>query len=671
MMHLRTFFRIGVLGLIIIMLCACSDDPSTEGAAQLSISELMTANTVTAYDPDFFNFNDWIELANHGPCDIHLGGYTISEESGRKTYRIPDGAVIQAKGYLLLWADNKNTASHAIHTTFELPSDVGSIVLMGPNGAIVDQLAYPRQTRDISYGRSLDQREPGYMVPTPGSANHDPSGSLSRAENPVFSLSGGFYHGPVTLALETAGNGDAIHYTLDGAIPSPESAIYGDPLLIHQTTVVRAVCYGNEPFPSEVLTTTYFIHENGALPYISLAIDPAFFWDDEIGIYPVGTNGAPGSPWCNGPARANYFQDWERAVSVTYFDQDGHLGFAMDAGLKIAGACSRILPQKSFDIKMHSKYGRDHLAYRLFENKPIDTFEEVTLRNSGNDWEQTMLRDGFMHTLVLGKTDIDCQAYRPVLVFLNGAYWGIYNLREKINESYLEENHGVATADLLENDGAVKSGSSEAYDSLMAYISSHDLSDDEHYRHVASQMDIDEYIDYQVSEMYFVNTDWPGNNMVYWRAREAGGRWRWILHDTDFGFGLKESGVGADFNMIAFATQADGPDWPNPPWSTFLLRNLLKNKTFKNRFVEKCNMHLSSTFAPERVIDILDRIAEAIEPEIQRQYDRWSGIAGSETGYGPIFTTIQEWRDAIEDMRKFADARPDFMRKHLKETFGN
>jgi hypothetical protein len=144
-----------------------------------------------------------------------------------------------------------------------------------------------------------------------------------------------------------------------------------------------------------------------------------------------------------------------------------------------------------------------------------------------------------------------------------------------------------------------------------------------------------------------------------------------FTHDTDFGFGLKESGVGADFNMIAFATQADGPYWPNPPWSTFLLRNLLKNKTFKNRFVERSNLHLSSTFTPDRVNDILDRVAEAIEPEIQRQYDRWSGIAGSETGYGPIFTTIQEWRDAIEDMRKFADARPDFMRKHLKETFGN
>lgn len=226
-------------------------------------------------------------------------------------------------------------------------------------------------------------------------------------------------------------------------------------------------------------------------------------------------------------------------------------------------------------------------------------------------------------------------------------------------------------ADLLENDGEVKSGSSEAYDSLMAYISSHDLSDDDYYHHVASRMDIDEFIDYQASEMYFVNTDWPGNNMVYWRAREEGGRWRWILLDTDFGFGLKESGAGADFNMIAFATQPDGPYWPNPPWSSFLLRNLIKNKTFISRFVERCNMHLSSTFAPERVIDILDRIAEAIEPEIQRQYDRWSWIVASETGYGPFFTTIQEWRDAIDGMRQFADARSAHMRKHLKEAFGN
>ncbi len=638
-------------------------------AADIKITEVMAANTKTVYDGDFFNFSDWIEIFNNEDRDVNLSGYFLSDKIGEKKYRIPDGTVIPAKGYMLIWADDEDVVKNEIHTDFKLSSSGEEAVLFDPDGDVVDYLRYREQEADISYGRD-EKGEFAYMVPTPKDPNGVGMKVIERAGEPVFDKEGGFYKGEITVALTSEDPQERIYYTLDGSIPSKDSYLYESPIVLKENTVIRAIGVKDGVFDSKVVTKTYFIDENSTLPVVSLTVDPKFLFDDEIGIYTVGKNGAP-SGGCFGPKMANYFQDWERAATVEFYENNGSLGFKTDAGVEIMGKCSRTVPQKSFAIKMKSKYGNDKLEYKLFKDEKIDEFEDFILRNSGNDWGKSMLRDAFMQTLIKETTDIDHQAYRPALVFLNGKFWGLYNIREKTNKAYLKEHHKVKKVDLLENNRKVLEGDKEAYDELMDFIKEHDLSDDAAYNYVASKIDIDEYIDYEIAEMFFGNWDWPGNNIRYWRERKDSGVWRWILYDTDFGFALRESVAGVEYNLIDIATASDGPGWPNPPWSTFLIRNLLKNQNFKDKFVEKFMTHLNITFKPDRVKNILNELASVIEPEIPRAYARWEEVhlEGDVNGYYTNYTDVNDWYNELEKMRNFADERPGVIVKQLREKF--
>ena len=176
---------------------------------------------------------------------------------------------------------------------------------------------------------------------------------------------------------------------------------------------------------------------------ISLVTDPAGFFSDETGIYVEGTNGIPGR--C-GADPVNWNQDWERPVHFSFFEPDGAGGFdlALDqgAGVEIFGGCSRIYPQKSLTLRARGRYGASDCAYRFFPELDIESFDDLILRSSAQDWWRTMFRDGMIQTLTR-HMDIDGQAYRPTVVFLNGEYWGIHNLREKLNEDYLAGHYGT------------------------------------------------------------------------------------------------------------------------------------------------------------------------------------------------------------------------------------
>jgi hypothetical protein len=435
--------------------------------------------------------------------------------------------------------------------------------------------------------------------------------------------------------------------------------------------VLRAVSYGPGGLPSRELVQSYFIAEKSTLPLLSLVIEPRYLYDDEIGIYTVGKNGATQPGWCGGPKKANYFRHWYRAAHLEYFDEGKKPAFSLFGAVKIGGHCTKVLPQKSFTVKIRKRYGPKLLKYRLFKDRKIDEFRSFSLRNSGNDWCHSMLRDAFMQRLAEGM-DLSTQAARPILLFINGKYWGLYNLREKINTAFLKSHYHTGKVDLLENNMTVKSGSASAYRKLMAFIGDHDLAEDNNYKVVSSQIDIDQLIDYLISEIYFANNDWPGSNIFFWRPRDRkGARWRWILHDTDFGFDLDHKN-GAGFNMLELATRSDGPSWPNPPWSTFLLRHLLRNDGFRQRFVQRSMMRLDTVYAPKRVIETLDRMAAAIEAEIPRQYARWSTVPISESirrKYPPL-KTLAQWHAEIERMRNFAKQRRGFVEEHFREKFG-
>ena len=544
-------------------------------------------------------------------------------------------------------------ATPRLHTNFKV-SNTGEHLLMDTaDGGVVSLLNLGKFALDVSYGCYPDGSESFYYFnnPTPGYTN-SPEYFLDVASPVNYSLKGGFYQSGVNITLTHTIPSAEIHYTTDGSIPGKQSPVYNGPVSINETTVLRTRAFVENMLPGEVGNQTFFIKESFILPVISLATNPENLWDEDTGIYVEGPNAEPGDPHFG----ANYWQDWERPVHIEYFEPDGKLGFSMDCGVKIYGAWSRARPQKSMAFYARSKYGYDEIAYPLFKDKDINSFQSFVLRNSGNDWNDTMMRDPLMTGLIRGE-DIDVQAYQPAILFMNGEYWGLLNIREKISEHFIAENHPVdpSNLDVLESNIQVIHGDALNYREFIDFLEANNMGKEENYQEVQKFIEVDNFITYQVAQIYFDNKDWPGNNIKYWRPRLPGGKWRWILYDTDFGFCMYESNAYS-YNTLAFALDPDGPDWPNPPWSTFVLRKLCENQNFRNRFINRFADYLNSIFLPDVVDATIRQMEEVIEPEMGRHFDRWGG-------------SLNYWHNRINSMINFSEERPEYLRDYIQSQF--
>ncbi|MCF7805731.1 MAG: CotH kinase family protein [Candidatus Marinimicrobia bacterium] len=562
------------------------------------------------------------------------------------------------------------------HTNFKINAGGEPLYLVSPEGAIVDEFSPDSLPADVSKGRYPDGTDAWlyYPTPSPGTSNQD-DGISGISDAPIFSKPGGHYDAPVSLVLSSNGSGGQIYYTTDGAVPDPESSEYSAPITIDATTVIRARMYESGKLPGKVVTHTYLLDVSSTLSIISIATAPENLWDNDNGIYVLGDEYEKRQPWLG----ANFWEDWEKSAHVELYEPDGSLGFTAGAGVKIHGGWSRERAQKSLSIFFRGEYGTSELEYSLFPDLDIETYSSFILRSSANDWEYTMFRDALMQRLVCDQ-DIDGQAYRPSVVYLNGEYWGIHNIREKLNEDYLASHYNVDPdeVDILEANGMVVEGSSDHYNAMLDYISANGVRGSADYAHIRSQMDISNYIDYQISEIYFDNRDWPGNNIKFWRPQKSSGKWRWLLYDTDFGFGLyngwgqNNSRDNYEFNTLAFATDPDvKEDWPNPPWSTFLLRSLLENTEFKIQFINRFADLLNTVFQPDAVLNQINLMQNGIQAEIPRHYNQWKDSPWW-TPYGSriYWGSSDEWYENVAVLRVFARHRATYVRSHISQKFG-
>ena len=493
--------------------------------------------------------------------------------------------------------------------------------------------------------------------------------AVDQSDPPNFSMAGGIYSSSVDVALSGTGE-TLIYYTLDGTIPLESSAEYTSPLLLDATTVVRSVAIEPGKTPSEPITHTYFINEPVNLPFFSIVTDPDNLFSDATGIYVTGTNGIAGA--CD-PVVRNLNQDWERPVNIEFYEKDGTPGFNQGAGIKIFGGCSRTrFPQKSFSLFARKMYGKGSFDYPLFPDRSTERFESFLLRSAADDQVRTMFNDAFTAYVLKENMNLDYMAYRPVVVFINGQYWGIHNLREKVNEHYLKSNFGVAEDDinLLQGNASIVFGSNSDYNQMMSFVANNSLSDNENYAAVAGLMDVGQFIDYEIANIHLAEVDWPGNNIKFWKANHSPyDKWRWILFDRDQTF----QGYRASTDALSLATASSGPNWPNPPWSTLLLRRLLENDDFKARFLQTYAYHLSTTFEPQRVGNILNQFKQGIENEIPRHITRWGGQLDadkSETWPAPTFNSVAQWESNIEAVRSFLPNREPMAIQHLNSLFG-
>lgn len=623
--------------------------------AKLHINEFLASNSSTNASPDFKEYADWLELYNDEAFAVDLSGYFLTDDLDTpQKWPIPAGTLIPAKGHLLFWADDHEGGRHM---NFKLSAD-GEAIGLFLGSVLIDSVVFGPQTADVSMGRSPDGGSfwLAFPKPTPQAAN-SPSGYFGQADPPAVSLPGGFYSGAQTVTLTHPDAEASLYYTLDGSAPDTSSSKYQSPITIAVTAVLRAVAQRPGYLASRVMTHTYFIGVTTTLPVVSVATNPANLWDDRIGIYVAGTNGITG--YCSNQPR-NWNQPWEKPVSFELFESDKALGFKMDAGMRIGGGCTRLYPEKPLAFYTRSEYGYSEINYKLFPDKPMTSYNNLLLRNGGQDWWRAMFRDGMMHTLVKQHMDIDWIAYRPVILFLNGEYWGIHDLREKHNEHYIAGNYNIDPdeIDILADNAAVEQGSATHYKNMIRFLETNDITLPQNYAWVCTQMDVHEYIDYVIAEIYFANIDWPGGNIEYWRQQGDSHRWRWILYDTDLGFGAHILGQ-YNSNTLENATTPTSTYYANPSWSTFLLRTLFKNRSFRDEFIQRFAGHLNTTFHPERVLGIIDSLKKQIEPEMPRHIEKWPQSTSFNNG----------WAYHVNVMNEFAVKRPENVRAHISAKF--
>jgi len=462
------------------------------------------------------------------------------------------------------------------HTNFKISSDGETIYLYDNAGIYVDSIQTGFQIPGSSTGLNIEGTEQVYFNETTFNAENSSESFLGILKpNIQFSHPGG---PSGNLSLTLSGNliDQDIRFTQDFLIPSEFSTLYDSPILINSKTTIRASIFKDGYISSPVQSRAYLLGENSDLPMLNIITEPDNFFDSDIGIYVLGDDYQGDYPYFG----SNIWEDWERPIEFSLFNKNGGFEYHSSAGVKIFGGYSRGLDQRSLSFFARSTYGNKSFDYPLLDDSSTSEYQSIIIRNAGNDNNRSHLRDRVL-TSLMKDSGVDFQEARPLVAYINGEYWGIYNMREKVNEHFLHTNHqiDVDQIDILEFDGQLIHGDNMDYQLMIQFVEENDLSIDANFEVVSDQVNLQNFASYFAAEIYYNNTDWPGNNIKFWRAKN--GKWRWILFDTDFGFGTWNP-FDYSNNTINFAIEDNGPAWPNPPWSTLLFRKLLENTSFRN-----------------------------------------------------------------------------------------
>jgi len=541
-------------------------------------------------------------------------------------------------------------SNNNFHTNFKISSKSETIILSDSNQNIVDKVLVEELKPNVSLGISTSTNDVVYFTqstPSKVNSNNEYLGVLKG--DIVFSNDGGLIT-ESSVNLELSGNRGTqeIRYTTDATEPTETSSLYTSPIEISENKVVRARLFDTNYIQSFSQSKTYVFNANHEIDVIFLVTAPDNLFDNDTGIYVYGDNFESNIPYKG----ANFWEDWERPIHFSFYDKDTKkIEVEFNAGVKIFGGRSRIRDQRPFSIFARGQYGTSEIKYPFFETLDYDEFQGLVIRNSGNDWLGTSIKDAALTSLMKG-SGLDIQAFNPIATYLNGQYWGMYNLREKINEHFLASKHDIVEddIDLLERNAQIKHGSNAEYNQLISYVSSTDLSNEANFEYVKERVDLDNYAIYQISQAYFGNIDWPGNNIRFWKHPK--GKWRWILYDTDLGYSLGR----VKTNGISHATGSIIYRHFNPEWATLLLSSLLTNTGFKNKFINRYADELNSRFLPQNIKDHLDTVFEKVKPEIDAHYIRWDS--------NPVNA-----QNNVNRMKTFAEKRHGLAKDHILSEF--
>lgn len=551
---------------------------------------------------------------------------STSSETDYTSYNLPPSALVAGKNVIAVEVHQHDPDSSDL--SFDLSLEASSYTSVNQ----IDIITFGTAVTDISYGR--DATTPNqwqhFAEPTPGAPNTTAPVTNIRLKSTTAEISppAGFFTDPESVIL-TAPTG-AIHYTLDGSNPTSTSPIYSAPISISETTIVRARVFESGKVPGPIVTQTYFFGEAfDGLPIISVVADPETLFGDEIGIYDNDHE----------PVRSGMnevYKGKDAPGHLEFFPFSGSEGFGVNAGIRIGGENNwGSHEQKALNFALRGKYGDDNLKYDLFPGSGIPNHSAFTLREGGDDWDDAMLRDGMWNRIADDLINAETNAMRPSVVFLNGEYWGIYNIRSRWTEEWIFEKYGVSIGE-YDHIGyghftsstttlGAHEGTTADWVELLDFIDNNDIDTPAGWAFVESRVDIDSFIDFVVSESFANNTSW-GHNREMWKAHAPGSKWRWFLPDMDRTF--KNSSINS--NEFDDILRNDA-----------LLDRIKNQPTFKARLAQRYAAHVATTFAPSRIANIVDELGALITPQLARHKAKWSGSIDA----GQQAADIQEIKD--------------------------
>jgi hypothetical protein len=645
----------------------------------------MQSNVETIMD-DIKEFPDsWVELYNPTEAAINLKDYKISNKNKeKKAWTLPN-KTIAAKGYALIYCDKEGKEDNRLHADFRLESGKGCQVYLFTNGAVVDSLPEALKKMpapDIAYGRKTDgASEWGYqLTATPGEAN---CGNICDAKHilgaPVFSEPGRVTSNNSTISLtvsvpDGAPEGAYIMYTTDGSEPQPSDAAVEQPktvsLNITNTTVVRAkVCCDGWLSPVSTAQSYIFHPREMTNPIFSVQTNDKYLNDEAIGLF------------ANNNSKADKKDhDWRRPVNIEFFPaEDEESVFNQLSETRIQGGQSRGNALKSMVFYANKRFDPDHkqFQYEFFpDQKPgITKFKAFSLRDGGNDFGDLYFRDAIIQRTMGQHVDLDWQACRTAVLYINGEYMGMLNIRERSNADNIYSNYdGLEDIDMVEIgheqvNGVdqfieeLKEGTADFYENFKAFYSEkgHTLADYKEW------LDVDEYLNVVALNLFYGNNDWPGNNTVFWRPNDDDTEsglpkvWRVIVKDTDFGLGLY--GKQNSYNMIDLLYHPEnhsGDAWAYSEPATRLIKNMLENEDIRNLFIDKCCVFMGEFMNGKGTGETIDLIKEEAMEEFVAHRDKYN------PGWGWFPPDNRsEITNKFNEAKNWAEGRPNYFYQHI------
>ena len=545
------------------------------------------------------------------------------------------------------------------HTNFSLKKGE-TLYLLNKKGAVADSL----EIQPTNANHSIVKHEGQSLFcssPTPLAANDISAATPCYADKPKLSADSGIYD--QSFWLKSKSNNQTLRYTLDGTLPNLESPVFPDSLLIDKTQTIRIAAFNNDCLPSRAKNYTYFINSTHSLPIFSIITEPDNLWNEEDGIYSMGKFADKEHPYKG----ANFYDGREVPAHITFFDNRkmnaDKKPFKQDIGLRIHGGGSRSRSMKSLRLTARKKYGKSRLKHPFFEDKDIEERKIILLKNAGQNFNETHLIDAFLHRIIAELGTIETQTYQPCIVYINGEYWGVHNIREKIGKHYITEHYQLDSEqtdsiDILGGNGTVYlEGENKSFKDLSDFIFDNDMGKPENFERFSNAFDIENYLDYFITYIYTINKDWRRiNNVKFWRHDDLNeGKWRFFLVDADMTLG-KRSEVTE--NHLEFV-------WENGFRHFRLFEKMIdENRAFRNQFILRYQDLMNTVFAPQNMLDKLDPLVEALDPEMPKHFDKWT------IRYKDFEASYSKWKNHyISGLKTFIKKRPQIARQHLTDHF--